>query len=69
VAPAPSGFWREICGALAIGVAALAGVVLVLQVVAWFRGLPGHRRRAGRARAHRRYALDLLVGMRSSSNR
>jgi hypothetical protein len=30
VAPAPSGFWREICGALAIGVAALAGVVLVL---------------------------------------
>lgn len=35
------GFWREISGAVALGVAALAVVVLALQVVAWLRGVPG----------------------------
>ncbi|PPK70098.1 hypothetical protein V5P93_001024 [Actinokineospora auranticolor] len=36
-----SGFWREICGALAIGLCVLALIVLVLQVVAWSKGVPG----------------------------
>ncbi|SES44001.1 hypothetical protein SAMN04487818_11484 [Actinokineospora terrae] len=38
---ARSGFWRETSGALAIGLAGLAVVVLALQVIAWVRGLPG----------------------------
>lgn len=36
-----TGFWREISGAVAIGLAALAVVVLGLQLVAWARGQPG----------------------------
>jgi hypothetical protein len=36
-----SGFWRELCGALAAGVVILAAVVLVLEVISWTRGLPG----------------------------
>jgi ferric-dicitrate binding protein FerR (iron transport regulator) len=35
------GFWREASGALALGLVALAVVVLVFQVVAWVRGTPG----------------------------
>jgi hypothetical protein len=35
------GFWPEISGALAVGLAGLAAVVLVFQVVAWVRGTPG----------------------------
>ena len=35
------GFWRELAGALAAGAAVLAVVVLVLQVVAWTKGMPG----------------------------
>jgi hypothetical protein len=43
-APTPrqrSGFWRELSGALAIGLCVLAVVVLGFQVVAWFRATPG----------------------------
>jgi hypothetical protein len=36
-----SGFWREFSGAVASGVVMLAAVVLVLQVISWFRGMPG----------------------------
>jgi hypothetical protein len=36
-----SGFWRELSGALAAGVVALAVTVLVLQTIAWTRGMPG----------------------------
>ncbi|MBM7772099.1 hypothetical protein JOD54_002303 [Actinokineospora baliensis] len=36
-----SGFWRELSGALAVGLSGLALVVLVLQVIAWTRGVPG----------------------------
>ncbi len=36
-----SGFWAELSGALAIGLAALAAVVLVFQIVAWAQGIPG----------------------------
>jgi hypothetical protein len=41
VAVPRSGFWRELCGALAAGVVMLAAVVLVLEVLSWTRGLPG----------------------------
>ncbi len=40
-APRRSGFWRELSGALAVGLGVLALVVLGLQVVAWFQGVPG----------------------------
>lgn len=43
-APAPRkrfGFWREISGALALGLSVLAVVVLGFQVVAWGRETPG----------------------------
>ncbi|WP_245572536.1 hypothetical protein [Actinokineospora enzanensis] len=36
-----SGFWRELSGALAVGLCVLALGVLGFQVVAWFRGIPG----------------------------
>ncbi|MET0134117.1 MAG: hypothetical protein ABW215_11050 [Kibdelosporangium sp.] len=36
-----SGFWRELSGALAAGVVLLAVIVLVLQSIAWVRGMPG----------------------------
>lgn len=36
-----SGFWRELSGALAVGVAVLAAVVVVFQVLAWVGGVPG----------------------------
>ncbi|WP_245614111.1 hypothetical protein [Actinokineospora inagensis] len=36
-----SGFWRELSGSLALGLCALAVVVLGLQIVGWVRGLPG----------------------------
>ncbi|MFL6121142.1 hypothetical protein [Actinophytocola sp.] len=35
------GLWRELSGALAIGMSVLAVVVLVFQVLAWGRGVPG----------------------------
>jgi hypothetical protein len=44
VAPAPrrsGGFGRELAGALAVGLSVLAIVVLVFQVLAWIRGVPG----------------------------
>jgi hypothetical protein len=34
-------FWAEISGALAVGLAALAAVVVVFQILAWIGGLPG----------------------------
>lgn len=37
----PSGFWRELSGALAYGLCALAVVVVGFQIVAWLRGNPG----------------------------
>jgi hypothetical protein len=43
-APTPrqrSGFWRELSGALALGLCVLAVAVLGFQVVAWFRATPG----------------------------
>jgi hypothetical protein len=43
-APTPrqrSGFWRELSGALAIGLGILAVVVVGFQVVAWLRATPG----------------------------
>jgi hypothetical protein len=36
-----SGLWRELSAALAVGLAVLAGVVLVFQILAWMRGMPG----------------------------
>jgi hypothetical protein len=40
--PAPkSRFWRELTGALTAGTVLLAIAVLVLQVTAWFNGMPG----------------------------
>jgi Mg/Co/Ni transporter MgtE len=42
--PAParrSGFWRELSGALAVGIAVLAAVVVVFQILAWVGGMPG----------------------------
>ncbi|GAA2972078.1 hypothetical protein GCM10010483_15290 [Actinokineospora diospyrosa] len=39
--PVRSGFWREVSGALAVGLSGLALIVLVLQVIAWVRGVPG----------------------------
>lgn len=38
---ARSRFWRELSGALAVGMAVLAAVVLVFQLLAWIRGMPG----------------------------
>jgi hypothetical protein len=38
---ARSGFWRELSGALTVGMAVLAAVVLVFQLLAWLRGMPG----------------------------
>jgi len=35
------GLWRELSGALAIGVSVLAVVVVVFQVLAWVRDMPG----------------------------
>jgi hypothetical protein len=34
-------FWRELAGAMAAGVVLLAAVVLVLETISWFRGVPG----------------------------
>lgn len=34
-------FWRELSGALAVGLAALAAVVVVFQLLAWAREVPG----------------------------
>ncbi|HEV7650767.1 MAG TPA: hypothetical protein VGP26_21695 [Actinophytocola sp.] len=36
-----SRFARELAGALAVGLSVLAIVVLVFQILAWIRGLPG----------------------------
>jgi hypothetical protein len=38
---ARGGFGRELAGALAVGLSVLAIVVLVFQVLAWIRGVPG----------------------------
>jgi hypothetical protein len=38
---ARGGFGRELAGALAVGLSVLAVVVLVFQVLAWIRGVPG----------------------------
>lgn len=35
------GFWRDLSGALSVGLAVLAVVVLVFQAVGWVRGVPG----------------------------
>lgn len=43
-APAPAhrgGAWRELSGALAVGMSVLAVVVVVFQVLAFIRGVPG----------------------------
>jgi hypothetical protein len=42
--PAPhhrGGLWRELSGALAVGMSVLAVVVVVFQVLAWGRDVPG----------------------------
>ena len=36
-----SGFWVELSGALAVGLAVLAAVVLVFQLLAWAQDMPG----------------------------
>ena len=41
VRPRRGGFARELAGALAVGLSVLAIVVLVFQVLAWIRDLPG----------------------------
>jgi hypothetical protein len=41
LAPRRGGFARELAGALAVGLSVLAIVVLVFQVLAWIRGVPG----------------------------
>ncbi|HEX2130565.1 MAG TPA: hypothetical protein VHH15_03330 [Actinophytocola sp.] len=35
------GFGRELAGALAVGLSVLAVVIVVFQVLAWVRGVPG----------------------------
>ena len=40
-AEARSGFWRELTGALALGLCLLALVVLGVQVLDWTQGMPG----------------------------
>jgi hypothetical protein len=43
-APPPrhrGGLWRELSGALAVGMSVLAVVVIVFQVLAWGRDMPG----------------------------
>ncbi|TDV37609.1 hypothetical protein [Actinophytocola oryzae] len=35
------GLWRELSGALAVGMSVLAVVVIVFQVLAWTRDVPG----------------------------
>lgn len=35
------GLWRELSGALAVGMAVLAVIVIVFQVLAWARDMPG----------------------------
>lgn len=35
------GFGRELAGALAVGLSVLAVVIVVFQVLAWVRGMPG----------------------------
>lgn len=35
------GLWRELSGALAVGISVLAVVVVVFQVLAWVRDMPG----------------------------
>jgi hypothetical protein len=39
--PRRGGFGRELAGALVVGLSVLAIVVLVFQVLAWIRGMPG----------------------------
>jgi hypothetical protein len=39
--PKKSRFWRELTGALAAGTVLLAIAVLVLQTIAWLKGMPG----------------------------
>jgi hypothetical protein len=42
--PAPDhrgGLWRELSGALAVGMSVLAVVVIVFQLLAWVRDVPG----------------------------
>jgi hypothetical protein len=43
--PAPrvhrGGVWRELSGALAVGMSVLAVIVVVFQVLAWMRDVPG----------------------------
>ncbi len=39
--PSRGGFAREVAGALAVGLSVLAIVVLVFQVLAWIRDVPG----------------------------
>jgi hypothetical protein len=40
-APRRGGMWRELSGALAVGMSVLAVVVVVFQVLAWVRDMPG----------------------------
>lgn len=39
--PGRGGPWRELSGALALGISVLAVVVMVFQVLAWVRDMPG----------------------------
>lgn len=39
--PKPSGFWRELSGALTLGLCVLALVVIGLQALAWSKAMPG----------------------------
>ncbi|OLF16529.1 hypothetical protein BU204_16355 [Actinophytocola xanthii] len=39
--PRRGGFGRELAGALAVGLSVLAVVIVVFQVLAWARGVPG----------------------------
>lgn len=39
--PARGGFGRELAGALAVGLSVLAVVIVVFQVLAWARDVPG----------------------------
>jgi hypothetical protein len=39
--PRRGGVWRELSGALAVGMSVLAVVVIVFQVLAWVRDMPG----------------------------
>jgi hypothetical protein len=64
--PRRARFWRELSGALAVGMAVLAGVVLVFQILAWIRDMSGP---GGRMVIGHLVAAGLVVGAQLFADR